>query len=246
MKEFVRRLVERAGYVVHRAPAHRFDAMTSVLRQLRQSGFRPGIIIDCGANRGQWSGIARSVFADSEFHLIEAQRECWPVLESVAARRGRTQLHRTAVTAPGTTRVQMHRGGSEISTGAFVVASGEPHGADLDAPATTLDALFAARVQPGERTLLKLDIEGHEIEALRGATALLDRVEVIISEVRFFDINGSGRPVFADVMALLAERGFALFDFASLSSRLRDQRLWLGDAVFIRRDSPLAADISRE
>jgi hypothetical protein len=41
-------------------------------------------------------------------------------------------------------------------------------------------------------------------------------------------------------------RGFALFDFASLSSRLRDQRLWLGDAVFIQAGSALVTDISRE
>lgn len=245
MKALVRRLVERAGYVVHRAPAHRFDAMETLLRQLRQNGYRPGVVVDCGANRGQWFGIASSVFADSAFHLVEAQRECWPALDDAAARRGRTRVHRTAVTAPGVTRVRMHRGGDQISTGAFVMTPSEPYNADVDASATTLDALFADVVEQGDRALLKLDIEGHEIEALRGATALLARVEVIVCEVRFFDVNGSGRPLFGDVMAFLAERGFALFDFASLSSRLRDQRLWLGDAVFIRRGSPLGADLSR-
>jgi len=128
-------MVARAGYVVHRAPAHRFDAMESVLLQLRRNGYRPGVVIDCGANRGQWFGIASSVFADSEFHLIEAQRECWPALERAATSRGRTHVHQTAVTAPGATQVRMHRGGDKdnISTGAFVVASTEPFSADLDA-----------------------------------------------------------------------------------------------------------------
>lgn len=245
MKRLARRIIERAGYVVHRAPAHRFDAMETALRQMQQCGYRPRVVIDCGANRAQWFGTASSVFIDSEFHLVEAQGECWPALDSAAARRGRTQVHRTAVTAPGVTSVRMHRGGDEISTGAFVMTGAEPFAADVSAPATTLDELFATQVQPSDRTLLKLDIEGHEIEALRGAVRLLDRVEVVLSEVRFFDVNGSGRPVFGDVMAFLEARGFALFDFASLSSRLRDQRLWLGDAVFIRRGSPLGEDIGR-
>lgn len=246
MKQLARRIIERAGYVVHRAPAHRFDAMDAALRQLLRSGYRPRVVIDGGANCGQWFGIASSVFPDSQFHLIEAQSECWPALDRAAAGRGRTQIHRTAVTAPGVTSVRMHRGGDGISTGAFVMTSTEPLPVDVTAPATTLDALLADRVQPADRALLKLDIEGHEIEALRGATGLLDRVEVIVSEVRFFDVNGSGRPVFADVMAFLDARGFALFDFASLSSRLRDQRLWLGDAVFVSRRSPLREDIGRE
>jgi hypothetical protein len=48
------------------------------------------------------------------------------------------------------------------------------------------------------------------------------------------------------VLAFLEAHGFALFDFASLSSRLRDQRLWLGDAIFIQRRSALGADTRRE
>ena len=52
-----------------------------------------------------------------------------------------------------------------------------------------------------------------------------------------------GRPVFGDVMAFLQARGFALFDVASLGGRPRDQRLRVGDAIFIRRRSPLGQDV---
>src|SRR5262245_4062043 len=46
----------------------------------------------------------------------------------------------------------------------------------------TLDELFSDHIQPSDRTLLKLDIEGHEIEALRGASELLQRVEVVTAK----------------------------------------------------------------
>ena len=49
--------------------------------------------------------------------------------------------------------------------------------------------------------------------------------------------------MFDDVMAFLQARGFALFDVASLGGRPRDQRLRVGDAIFIRRGSPLGQDV---
>jgi hypothetical protein len=35
--------------------------METVLRQMQQNGYEPQVVIDCGANRGQWFGIASSV-----------------------------------------------------------------------------------------------------------------------------------------------------------------------------------------
>jgi hypothetical protein len=43
---------------------------------------------------------------------------------------------------------------------------------------------------------------------------------------------------------LLRARDFELFDFVSLGSRQRDGRVRIGDAVLIRRDSDLAADLA--
>jgi FkbM family methyltransferase len=242
MKAWIRNLIERSGYVVHRAPAHRFDAMETALRELQGNGYRPRVVIDAGANRGQWFGLASAIFRDSEFHVIEPQAECWPALDAAASARGRTSVHRTVVSAPGITSVRMHRGGDQVSTGAFVIAAPDEFPTDLQSPATTLDELMLARVQAADRALLKLDLEGHEIEALRGAAGLLERVEAIVCEVSFFDVNDSGRPRFGEVLTFLEARGFMLFDFASLHARQSDRRLWLGDAVFIRRGSPLVAN----
>ena len=243
-KDAGRATLRRAGFVVHRWPGNRFDAMEDALRLLHRSGFRPRIVIDCGANCGQWFDVAARVFADADFHLIEPQSYCWPALERRSESHGRTHLHRTVVTAPGRTMVGMARGGSEGNTGAFVVSADEATPVDVESPATTLDRLLAARVTAGDRALLKLDIEGHELPALEGASDLLERVEVVVSEVRFFDINRHGRPQFGDVAAFLEASGFALFDFAALGSRARDLRLRIGDAIFVRRDSPLEQDVS--
>ena len=60
----------------------------------------------------------------------------------------------------------------------------------------------------------------------------------------FYDIERSGHPVFLEVLNYLSARDFELFDFVSLGSRQRDGRLRIGDAVLVRKDSELLADVN--
>jgi hypothetical protein len=131
-------------------------------------------------------------------------------------------------------------------TGAWVARPGEVASGEVECPATMLDALLADRVARADRALLKLDLEGHEVPALQGASRLLQAVEVVLTELQFYEINDNGRLIFADVLNFLRERGFELYDFACLSQRPRGMRLRMGDVVFVRRDSPLLTDRSWE
>ena len=237
-------LLARVGYVIHRWPNNRFDGMADSLELLRRARYRPRVVIDCGANVGQWARLSSAVFPEAEYHLVEPQAFCWKALDAFARERGGVHVHRTAVTEPRIAHVRMLGGGGVGCTGNFVALSGERSEDEIECPATTLDALFAERISPDARLFLKLDIEGHEMAALRGASRLLEAVEVVLTEVHFFDVFHAGRPLFSDVLAFLAAHEFELYDFACLATRPRDYRLRMGDALFVRRSSPLAADVS--
>jgi hypothetical protein len=62
--------------------------------------------------------------------------------------------------------------------GCFVIDQHDPHAEQVFA-AATLDSLFAADIVSSERLLLKLDIEGHEIDEHRvrgdGSAACVER-----------------------------------------------------------------------
>jgi FkbM family methyltransferase len=236
-----------AGYSVHRWPTNRFDGMEDALHLLRRAGYNARVVVDCGANKGEWTLLARQVFPGAAFCLIEPQPACAEALTDLAARIPRVSVHRVAVTQPGISQVQMMSGDEEGGgTGAWVARPGEIGPGAVQCPATTLDAIVAARVTRSDRPLLKLDIEGHELSALAGAADLLEKTEVVLTEVQFYAINDNDRPVFADVLNFLRERGFELYDFACLSQRPRDKRLRMGDAIFARRDSTLLGDRSWE
>lgn len=59
---------------------------------------------------------------------------------------------------------------------------------------------------------LKLDVEGAELEILKGAAALLEHALVVKAEVAFVAVR-RGQPVAADIERHLASCGFALMDF---------------------------------
>ena len=245
LRNWFRAASASCGYTVHRWPANRFEGMRDALALLATRGYAPRVIIDAGANVGAWSGLARSVFPGAETHMIEPQPACRPVLERLVARAPRLAFHPVALTEPGVARVRMIGGGDGGGgTGARIALPHESGADQIECPAATLDSLFADWVLREDRALLKLDLEGHEAAALRGAPRLLQVVEVVVSEVQFFPISDNGRPVFADMVGLLRGHGFELYDFACLAPRPRDLRLRMGDVIFARRDSSLLADRS--
>jgi FkbM family methyltransferase len=227
--------------VTRNARVNRFQATEETLRRMAARGFAPAEIIDAGANVGDWTRMARAVFPTATFHMIEPQAGCAPILESMSNDIPRIKYYRTVVTRPGRREVAITGGGTaQRGTGAWVVGEGEEAIAQSMSGATTLDELFGDRLQ--RPIFLKLDLEGHELQALAGARTLLSRTEAILAEVTFFDIYGLGRPLFSDVLAFLRDQQFELYDIASLSARPRDDRLRQGDAVFVRRDSALLGD----
>lgn len=249
-KEFVRQLFQWLGFRITRdRPTNRYQAIDETLLLMRDRGYRPRVVIDGGANMGVWTTMARKVFPDAAYHLIEPQPACAAELRRLVERTPGLHLHSVALSRPGVEQVRMIGGGPDGGgTGAWVAEPGEtiPGDKEYEVPAVTLDGLLESRVTQADRALLKMDMEGHEMTALQGGERLLGVVEVILSEVSFFDINHRGRPLFSDFLAFLRQRGFELYDFTALSGRPRDLRLRQGDVVFVRQDSPLLTDCSWE
>jgi len=246
MSRRLKAVVRRCGFRIERwRPANRFNEMADALEMLRGTGYRPRLIIDAGANVGDWTRTAVRVFPDAVVHMIEPQVACRPALEQLARDRAATIFHPLALSEPGRTRLSFCGGAEGGGTGVHVLSAGEVN-VELECDATTLDALFARGLGRADRALLKLDLEGHELPALRGAADVLQLAEVVLIEAQTFEANDNGLPVFRDVFDFLCARGFELYDFASLTGRPRDMRLRMLDAVFVRADSTLASDRSWE
>ena len=99
-------------------------------------------------------------------------------------------------------------------------------------PAITLDGLCRERDLQGP-FLIKVDVQGAELDALEGATQILEHTEYIILEVSLFKffING---PQFYDVIVFMKERGFVVYDMLGYNYRLLDGAMSQADLVFVK------------
>ena len=102
-----------------------------------------------------------------------------------------------------------------------------------------LDALFDER----GFDFIKLDVQGYELEVLRGAQRILAGVEAVLLEVSLLKIN-RGAPILDEVVAFMRERQFVAYEILEIHRRPLDRAMNQVDIIFVRQDSPLLADTS--
>jgi FkbM family methyltransferase len=230
MRTLLRRLV-------FREPADNDAEMRRAIARLRAAGFQPAAVIDVGAHVGAWSRLAHGVFPDADYHLVEADPEKRAALGAVAAQLGRAHVHIGLVGASILPAVTFHR--VPGLTGSSVLPElTSAQKTPVTLPMTTLDVLTDGRA--AGPVLLKLDVQGFELEVLKGAASLLRRVGGICPETSTLPYN-EGAPLFADVDLHLSRGGFVLYDVVDLLRRSSDQALFQMNALFVPADSPLRA-----
>lgn len=239
MKQTIKALIARTGYrIVRDRGANRFEATGIALRNMKDRGFLPRVVVDGGAHLGIFSLMTKKIFPGAEFHLVEPQSACIPPLKALCAE-NEFSLHECAL-ADCSGEIYLAQT-AEPSTGAYIIPERPENSVEASrVAACTLDELFQNRITQADRTLLKMDLQGYELHALRGAANILSRVEVILTEASFF--AQAYEPKIADLIGYLDARGFVLYDISALSGRTRDNRLRQGDLMFVRSGSQLLED----
>jgi FkbM family methyltransferase len=194
----------------------------------------PRVIYDIGANVGTWTLLAKSVFPAAEVHAFEPLGRLADGL--VANTGGIASVYRHAV-ALGTRPSE-----SIMRLTSFVDASSlleltEASARHYDLRPAGEETVRVERLDDYIRqhalplpSLLKLDVQGYELEVLRGAERCLETVDAVLSEVSFVEFY-RGQCMFHDVVNYLANQNFHL---AALSKNTPLGRpLLQTDALFV-------------
>jgi FkbM family methyltransferase len=153
---------------------------------------RPEVVVDIGANRGQFALVARHCYPVALIRSFEPLPGPAKVFRSVFAGDGRVQLHESAI--------GMQTGSTEIHVSACDDSSSLlPIGAEQNRlfPGTAETGTQSIRVgrltefitanEISSPALLKLDVQGFEIAALQGCEGLLDRFAWVYCECSFVE-----------------------------------------------------------
>jgi FkbM family methyltransferase len=220
-----------------------YAAQQRLLQGLALADF---VIFDVGAHRGTTVSRYRSLFPHARIYAFEACPES--VTELQKKFRGDAAIRivpRAVADRPGTRTFYVNGRPATnsllprpVATRRYFPSDAGPR-STIEVSATTLDE-FTDSERIGAVHILKFDIQGGELMALRGAVRLLSqgRPPIVFSEVLFVPLY-EGAALFCELSAHLGEYGYALYGLYDLNFAANGQ-LRFGDAIFVsesfRRD----------
>jgi len=175
---------------------------------------QPKIIFDVGANIGDYVKMLRSKFPETEIYCFEPGKEAFEKL--------------VANTTPLWTYYQNIAVGSKNGTIRLFKSSNDDDGAMMTAYQDTISDIFTFAGDISESAVyemttldnfcdinkissidfLKIDVEGHELEVLRGATKMIMTNKINIIQFEFNEFNIVSRSFIHDFYKILPQYHF--------------------------------------
>jgi|SRR5215469_4494526 len=178
---------------------------------------RGDVVIDVGAYVGDFSVAILAHQPWAKIHAFEPLPAAFRTLQKTLAPFGDVELRNVAL---GRVREErdflvnnFEKASSFLVTGAIM--DKRPWGVDfstkemLRVPIVTLSD-YLREQHIGQVRLLKLDVQGFELEVLAGAESVLGRIDWIYTEARLVEGVYRGAPLANDIFVYLNQRGFKL------------------------------------
>ena len=213
------------------------------------------VIFDVGANNGSSLAEFKTWWPDAAVHCFEPQEECWTKLDAQAANYPSSSVfinkvgagetasesftfytHELTTGQSGFNRINTKSRDSirlqELSNSQQVL---EQYKASLnharEVPLVRLDSYIDNR-SIEKVSLLKIDTQGYEPEVLAGLGERLSDIDVVITELIFYDFYERSLS-FSDIETYLLPAGFKIYDISHISKNPMNGRTDWVDVVYI-------------
>jgi FkbM family methyltransferase len=214
-----------------------FDApdTKASIRRMQRLGFNPAVVVDVGAYIGEWTRDLKRIFPCSRILMVEPQPGHLNRLGALASALDGVELAPVLLGAQESVGIAFHM--CESASSVLTESARSTVTNTISVPMTTLDKLTANTVF-ARPDFIKLDVQGYELEVLRGAVLGLASAEAVLMEVNLLGIL-DGAPLFHEATQFMSERGFQVYDIGTFFRRPYDGALWQIDVFFVRRSSGL-------
>lgn len=203
------------------------------LKKLKDDGFVPKVIYDIGANVLHWSSEAKKFWPDSEYVLFDAIPEC----EVLYKESGMT-YHIGVLSDETGKKVDFYQNNYDPGGSSYYVENPEvnPRAREFfnethirKYSTVTLDAVQRLKKLPYP-DLIKIDVQGSELDVLKGAQECLSKCNHVILELQKIEYN-KGAPLREEVIEWMENQGFE-------SQGMFNNQGPDGDFYFIRKSRP--------
>jgi len=205
------------------------------LRRAKKGGIELRQIVDAGAAQGTWTRECLEVFPDANYFLVEPLEENVNFLNELRRVQPKVKVWAGALgAAAGEVGFYVHGDQSSFFKSEYSRAAiSTTRGVEVRA----LDSFLEERViqQPD---MIKADVQGYEIEVLKGAEKCLESTELLLLEVSYKQIYKNA-PLAHEVISYVGSKGFRIFDICTYAMRAFDGELAQSDMLFAKARSRL-------
>jgi FkbM family methyltransferase len=244
MKRLIQNLLGKFGYEIHRtqtlngfshgSATRPIGNLKLFLEDIRARGFKPQGIIDVGAFNGDWTKLGLSIFPNTPVLMIEPQDEMQPFLSEIAKFAPNCYVVKAGCGRKAGEQAQTiwedHAGSSFLPVADSRLAEA---GKQRKSKVVTIDETLSNDFPNFIPDLVKLDIQGFELEALSGGEKLFGKTEIFILEVSLFPFI-AGWPLAREVILFMSARGYELYDIPGYGRRPHDGALGQLDLAFVK------------
>lgn len=240
IKKVVQKTLSILGYELRKKNQTKRDSLDGVLSQLQQLDLGITSVIDGGAALGVISKKIHNYFPDAKYVLVEPLEEYYSVMQKNVVGIGDKNLVKKAISDKiGTASFNVHPDlyGSSL----YKEVEGEKvDGVERSIEVTTIDEIVKSN-ELNAPCFIKLDLQGAEIDALKGGEELLSSSteNVVVLEVCLYDAMVGSDNTFNKVIEYMESQNYVLYDLFGFNYRPYDNALMQIDCIFCHKDSPL-------
>lgn len=213
------------------------------LYYLNKLDYKPRILLDVGAHSASWSRMFKKIFPDIKAILIEPLSEMEEHLKKFQTEFPETKYYLACAGSEAGIKYLTTKTSLEGAT--LLLNKNErllSENSQREVKVITIDSLL----DEGEFEIpdfVKLDVQGFELEVLKGAEKLFGKTEAFILEVSFYEYM-KGMPVFFDIVKFMYDKGYEVYDFPGFLRRPYDNALGQADVCFAKKNGILRASNS--
>jgi FkbM family methyltransferase len=198
------------------------------------------LLIDVGANIGQYGMELRKTGFNRQLVSFEPIKEVFEKLKVNSRAYGNWHCYNFGVGAAiGELRINVAKNFesssflsvTELSTNA---APESQFFSEEKVSITTLDSFFSTQEYEANNIFLKIDVQGFELEVLKGINAILPKIKAIQIEMSFVPLYETG-PLYREIIAYLDQMGFEVY---TILPDFRDPvsgRMLQADGIFVKK-----------
>ena len=233
LKILIQRVLNSCGYQITRNLTKR-QSLAGVLEHVKKLGFEPQTVIDAGVAQGTFE--LYETFPDATHLLIEPLVEFEDVLKNISNQFSKVEYVIAAASSKEGTIEFTVRDELVLSSILDETDGSHINGMQREVCTTTIDNLCHEKRLDGPY-LIKVDVQGAELDVLDGAKKVLEESELVVLEVSLFQLFVDG-PQFYDVVDYMKARQFVVYDIFGWHPRLLDGALAQVDIAFVRENGP--------